>query len=42
MQEPTDFHFAQINHILWYIKGTLDYGQFLNVNSDLHLTANMD
>lgn len=42
MQQPSDFHFAQVKCVLRYIKGTLDYGRLLRADTDFHLSALFD
>lgn len=42
LQQPTEFHFTLVKHILRYIKGTLDFGHLLTADSDLILKAFSD
>ena len=42
MHDPREPHFSALKHILWYVRGTLDYGLQLHVSTDDQLTAYTD
>nr|GEV23085.1 ribonuclease H-like domain-containing protein [Tanacetum cinerariifolium]GEV87762.1 ribonuclease H-like domain-containing protein [Tanacetum cinerariifolium] len=42
MHDPRDPHFIALKHILFYVRGTLDYGMQLNVSFTTHLSAYAD
>ncbi|GJY54749.1 ribonuclease H-like domain-containing protein [Tanacetum coccineum] len=42
MYDPRDLHFTALKHILFYVRGTLDYGLQLHVSSTTLLSAYTD
>ena len=42
MQKPLDQHWKAVKRILWYLKGTLDYGFLLKKGKHLNITGYAD
>lgn len=42
MQNLTDFHFMLVKRILWYVKGTIHFGNVITAKTDLNLIGFSD